>query len=143
MKTDGSFSAGWTYNGNFGFQIGRRLTNDSSSSSGPVVGYAYPAGGTVHAVSKKLLEVTPETFASAMKRTCQDYELSRGRQPNARMKGMGAKEDFHKNVEANNDAYSPDGQNMHKWTSAIYWGTDESRGMSGTVNESGFDFITG
>ena len=92
---------------------------------------------------KNLLEVTPETFASAMKRTCQDYELSRGRQPNARMKGRSAKDGFHKNVAANNDAYSPDGKDMHKWTSATYWGTDESRGTSATVNECGFDFITG
>jgi hypothetical protein len=92
---------------------------------------------------KNLIEVTTETFASGMARTRQDYELSRGKQPNARMKGMGAKEGFHKDVEANNGAYDPDGQNMHKWTSAIYWGTDESRGMSGTVNERGFDFIHG
>ena len=61
-----------------------------------------------------LIEVTPETFASATARVRQDYELSRGKQPNARMKGMGAKEGFHKNIEANNDAYSPDGKNMHK-----------------------------
>jgi hypothetical protein len=91
---------------------------------------------------KNLIEVTTETFASAMARARQDYELSRGKQPNSRMKDMGAKEGFHKDVEANNAAYDPDGQNMHKWTSAIYWGTDESRGTSGTVNESGFGFIT-
>ena len=93
--------------------------------------------------TKNKIEMTPETFASAMARARQDYELARGKQPNARMKGMGAKDGFHKNVEANNAAYSPDSDTMHKWTSAIYWGTDESRGMSGTVNERGFDFMTG
>ena len=92
---------------------------------------------------KNLLEVTPETFASAMARVRQDYELARGKQPNARMKGKSAKDGFHKNVAANNDAYSPDGKDMHKWTSATYWGTDESRGTSGTVNEAGYDFMTG
>ena len=32
---------------------------------------------------------------------------------------------------------------MAKWTMAIYWGTDDSRGMSGTVNEYGYDFSNG
>ena len=47
--------------------------------------------------------MTPETFNSAMARTRQDYELPRGKQPNARMEGMSAKTGFHKNVMANND----------------------------------------
>ena len=63
-----------------------------------------------------------------MARARQDYELARDKQPNARMKGKSAKEGFYKNVEANNAAYDPDGSIMHKWTSAIYWGTDDHSG---------------
>ena len=92
---------------------------------------------------KNLIEFTPETFKSAMARTRQDFELSRGKQPNARMKGVGAKDGFHKNVAPNNDAYSLDGKDMNKWTTSIYWGDNESRGTSGTVNEAGYDFLTG
>ena len=44
IETEGSFEGSWEYDGNFGFEIGRRLT------------------GPVHAVSKKLLEVTPEAL---------------------------------------------------------------------------------
>ena len=32
---------------------------------------------------------------------------------------------------------------MTKWTMSTYWGTDDSRGMSGTVNEYGYDFSNG
>jgi hypothetical protein len=92
---------------------------------------------------KNLIEMTNETFASAMARARQGFELARGKQPNSRMKGKSAKEGFHKNVKANNDAYDPDGDIMNQWTKSIYWGTNESRGTSGTVNESGFDFIQG
>ncbi len=68
VTTDGSMSTGWSYDGNFGFQVGRRLTDESRSRSGPVslAGYAYPASGPVHAVSKKLLEVTPEMLEERM-----------------------------------------------------------------------------
>ena len=61
---------------------------------------------------ENLIEVTPETFESAMARTRQDYELSRGKQPNARMEGMSAKGGFHKNVMANNDSCCPNGKDM-------------------------------
>ena len=56
---------------------------------------------------------------------------------------MGAKEGFHKNVEPNNPHYDKDGEVMAKWTMSIYWGTDDSRCMSGTVNEYGYDFSNG
>ena len=62
---------------------------------------------------ENLIEVTPETFKSAMARTRQDYELSHGKQPNARTQGMSAKESFHKNVMANNDTCDPNGKDMN------------------------------
>ena len=70
VTTEGSFEDGWSYDGNFGFQLGRRLAE--SSSSGPVVGYAYPASGPVHAVSKKLLEVTPEALAEKRRKLMEE-----------------------------------------------------------------------
>ena len=56
---------------------------------------------------------------------------------------MGAKEGFHKNVEPNNPHYNKDSKVMAKWTMSIYWGTDDSRCMSGTVNEYCYDFSNG
>ena len=76
---------------------------------------------------ENLIEVTPETFESAMARTRQDYELSHGKQPNARMEGMSAKEGFHKNVMANNDTCDPNGKGMNKWTQSFCWCTNKSR----------------
>ena len=53
VTTEGSFEDGYAYDGNFGVQIGRRLTDDeSSSSSGPVVGYAYPRASRARRVQK-------------------------------------------------------------------------------------------
>ena len=68
VETEGSFDTGDTYDGSWGFELGRRLTNEYSSSGGPVAGYAYPMGGPVHAVSKKLLEVTPEALKEKRRR---------------------------------------------------------------------------
>jgi hypothetical protein len=63
-------STGWSYDGVLGFQVGRRLTDDESRLSGRelLAGYAYPASGPVHAVSKKLLEVTPEALEEKRRR---------------------------------------------------------------------------
>ena len=92
---------------------------------------------------KNLIEVTPETFNSAMARTRQDYELSHGKQPNARMEGMSAKGGFHKNVMANNDSCDLNGKDMNKWTQPVHWGTNESRGTPGTVNGVGYGSFAG
>jgi len=74
VTTDGSLEGGWNYDGSFGFQIGRRLTDESRSSSGLVslAGYAYPTSGPVHAVSKKLLEVTPEALAEKRRKLVEE-----------------------------------------------------------------------
>ena len=76
VTTDGSMSTGWSYDGNFGFQVGRRLTDESRSRSGPVslAGYAYPPSGPIHAVSKKLLEVTPEMLEEKRRRLLEEED---------------------------------------------------------------------
>ena len=91
---------------------------------------------------KNEFAVTADNLTSAMQRARHDYELAQGKQPNYKIKGMGAKEGFAKNVEPNNVAYSDTGEIMHKWKSATYWGDNDKRGTSGTVNEIGFDFKT-
>jgi hypothetical protein len=78
-----------------------------------------------------------------MVRARQDYERARGKQPNMAKKGCSAKEGFHKNVKPNNVTYNDAGEGMAKWKTAAYWGDDETRGTSGTVNEKGFDFVAG
>jgi hypothetical protein len=70
VETQGSVDVVTTEDVAFGFEIGRRLTDARASSSSHVTlaGYAYPAGGAVHAVSKKLLEVTPEALVDKRRR---------------------------------------------------------------------------
>ena len=92
---------------------------------------------------ENLIEVTPETFKSAMARTRQDYELSHGKQPNARMEGMSAKGGFHKKVMANNGTCDPNGKDMNKWTQSVHWCTNESSGTPCTANGAGYEFLTG
>jgi len=92
---------------------------------------------------KNKFKVTEKNFTCAMLRTRHDYELARGKQPNMAKKGCSFKEGFHKNVKPNNVTYNAAGEGMAKWKTAAYWGDDETRGTSGTVNEKAFDFITG